>query len=75
MHDYGCSCILYRKVHSPKMADKELHLEGWLSGSRAFHSIKQERETRKTDVLGPGLRQERVVGEKGGALGHLGSGG
>ena len=57
MHDYGCSCILYRKVHSPRMADKELHPEGWLSGSRAFQSNKQESKTRKTDTLGPGRRQ------------------
>lgn len=64
-----------QKVHSPKMANKDLHLEGWLSGSRAFHSNKEERKTRKTDALGPGLRQERVVGERGGALGLLGSGG
>lgn len=66
---------LTEKFTAQKMADKELHLEGWLSGSRTFHSNKEERKTRKTDALGPGLRQERVVGEKGGALGHLGSAG
>lgn len=59
----------------PKMQTRSYTLRDGFLGLGLSTVTKRERKTRKTDALGPEQGRKGVVGEKGGALGHLGSAG